>query len=838
VKFLTKLFYLFLIFSWFSNLSAQSRPEFVHLKTYFRWIESHHDVIFSYADEELNFVLIQYKKKFEDINDQLNFLRSQTPFKYIRQKDKSILVVPLNFPDEICLKVYDEITLKMVPGAILKNGNYYYSNNENAEFYIPLNSKIKKVKIYADDFATKEYLIDHDEDIDCLEIPLSPFYQALNEVVLSNLFTKGIQKIASGGLEINYEEFGLLPGLVEPDVLQSLQALPGIISPQESVSFLNVRGGTHDQNLFLWDGIKMYSTSHFFGMISAFNPYTTDKVRLVKNGTSAKYGDGVSSLIDMKTGNKIADSLDTSFGINFINADVLLKVPLGKSSSIELSSRHSINSLWESPTYNRYFDKVFQNTEVTNFDNPASQQNNNFSFFDATLSYKHRLSDKDFLKVNLLYAEDDFSLNRFDSGDESTRIRRSNLDKINLAGGLIYEREWTKSTFSQIQFYTSSYQLDALNADILNQQTLEQKNQVNEVGVKINFETQFSRKFGLESGFQFNETGILNSQRIDDPEFFNENQNSILSNSIYSQINYQSDNKLLNLNVGGRINHYSEFNEIVAEPRLSLSYQFLPDLFLEVLAEEKSQVTSQTIDLQTDFLGVENRRWVLSNPDSRPVIESQQFSAGINFIKPEWFINLDFYYKKVEGITTQGQGFQNQFEFAEDHGSYEVKGFDILINKNFEPFSGWASYSLSENTYTFSNLSPSVFHNNLDIRHVISTGLSFEKDGLKISAGFNWHSGVPVTLISENQDNLPQGIQYQNPNTARLNDYFRLDISSTYSFKLFKNVKSIAGLSFLNLLNNDNVYNQFYLLDPDQNIQTFRQNGLEFTPNLMLRINF
>jgi hypothetical protein len=303
-------------------------------------------------------------------------------------------------------------------------------------------------------------------------------------------------------------------------------------------------------------------------------------------------------------------------------------------------------------------------------------------------------------------------------------------------------------------------------------------------------------------------------------------------------LNYQSENKLLNLNLGGRLNYYSKFDEIFVEPRFNLSYQFIDDLFLEILAEQKSQVTSQTVDLQTDFLGVENRRWVLSEPGSRPIIESQQISAGLNFIKPKWFINLDFYFKKVDGITTQGQGFQNQFEFAQTHGSYDVKGFDILINKNFEPFSGWVSYSLSENNYTFNELTPSTFHNNLDIRHVISTGLSYEKNGLKISSGFNWHSGVTTTLPSQNQEESPQFIQYESPNSSRLKDYFRLDVSSTYTFKLFKNVKSVAGISFLNLLDNSNIYNQYYLLDQDQSIQTFRQNGLGFTPNLLFRLNF
>jgi len=94
---------------------------------------------------------------------------------------------------------------------------------------------------------------------------------------------------------------GILPGVIEPDVLQTLQQIPGINSSDESVSSLNVRGGTHDQNLFIWNGIKMYQTGHFFGLLSAFNPNLANTISLSKNGTSAFYGESVSSVVDLSS---------------------------------------------------------------------------------------------------------------------------------------------------------------------------------------------------------------------------------------------------------------------------------------------------------------------------------------------------------------------------------------------------------------------------------------------------------------------------------------------------------------------------------------------------------
>jgi hypothetical protein len=76
------------------------------------------------------------------------------------------------------------------------------------------------------------------------------------------MFTSlGLQKYIDGSTVLNTKKFGILPGLV--DDVQSIQALPGVESTNESIANINVRGGTNDQNLMLWDNIKMYHSGHF-----------------------------------------------------------------------------------------------------------------------------------------------------------------------------------------------------------------------------------------------------------------------------------------------------------------------------------------------------------------------------------------------------------------------------------------------------------------------------------------------------------------------------------------------------------------------------------------------
>ena len=88
--------------------------------------------------------------------------------------------------------------------------------------------------------------------------------QELSEVTISGYIVRGINKLDNGSFEIDISDFDILPGLIDTDVLQAAQAFPGIQSINETVSDINIRGGTHDQNLMLWDDIKMYQSGHFF----------------------------------------------------------------------------------------------------------------------------------------------------------------------------------------------------------------------------------------------------------------------------------------------------------------------------------------------------------------------------------------------------------------------------------------------------------------------------------------------------------------------------------------------------------------------------------------------
>ena len=678
--------------------------------------------------------------------------------------------------------------------------------------------------------------------------------QSLEEVVVTNYLTTGITKLNDGSLTIKPKTFGILPGLIEPDVLQAIQAIPGVLSTDETVSNINVRGGTHDQNLLLWDGIKMYQSGHFFGLISAFNPHTTKRVNVYKNGTSAKYGDGISSIIDMHLPDDIDNEFDAGLGFNLINIDGYIKVPLSKNTELQLSTRRSITDLINTTTYDQYFKRIFQDSdfEKSKKNSNSISQNETFYFYDIAAKFLYDISKKDKVRFHFLNVNNSLNYDEQSTINDRDEALNSKLSQQNLAFGVTYTRNWSEKLSTIAQVYVSNYDLDATNFDVINNQRLIQKNEVYDISAKLDINYNANSQIKINSGYQFTEVGISNLEDVNNPNFRSFVREVIRSHSAYAETGFLSNDAKTKLTLGGRLNYIQKFDLLFAEPRLSFSQRFLNHFRFEVLAEFKSQTTSQIIDLQNDFLGIEKRRWVLSNNNKTvvinenqtiypiPIIKSKQLSAGLHYSKNKLLISAETYIKKVDGITTRSQGFQNQFQFVNSVGSYEIKGIDVLLNKQFsDVVSSWISYSYSSNNYTFDELNDGrEFPNNVDISHALTFAGTYTNNAIKFAAGLNWHSGIPNTEPAIDDDSEDAVISYASPNSSRLDDYLRVDCSATYAFNISDTARATIGASIWNLLNKSNIINTYYTLDENNEINTVENKSLGITPNVSLRVQF
>ena len=668
--------------------------------------------------------------------------------------------------------------------------------------------------------------------------PVKP--QRLEEIVITNFLTKGITKLNDGSTNIKPEAFGILPGLIEPDILQTIQALPGVLSVDETVSNINIRGGTHDQNLLLWDGIKMYQSGHFFGLISAFNPYTTKQVHISKNGTRAKYGDGVSSVVDMQLSNTIDNQFKAGGGFNLINADAYAKIPLSKKTELQLSTRRSITDLIVTPTYNQYFKRIFQDSDLTNQSDSYISQNEDFYFYDITAKFLYDITKNDRVRIHFLNVNNNLNYDETSTVNDTNEALNSKLSQQNLALGVTYTKDWNDRLSTTGQVYLTNYNLDATNFDILNNQRLIQENKVEDRSVKIDVNYDASQNLKINGGYQFSEIGVSNLEDVNNPVYRSYIKEVVRSHALYAEASVLSNNAHTHLKFGTRLNYHQKFDVFLVEPRLSFSQRFLNDFRFEILGELKSQTTSQIIDLQNDFLGIEKRRWILSNNDSIPVIKSKQVSAGIHFNKNKLLVSAEAYIKQVDGITTRSQGFQNQYQFVKAIGNYQIKGVDVLINKQFGTVvSSWFSYTYSKNDYTFDTLNNGEdFPNNADIRHAITLAGTYTHNRVKLALGLNWHSGKPTTKPVENNEVVDENINYETPNSSNLKDYLRADCSATYNFDVSSSIHATIGASVWNVTNKKNVINVYCTLDDDDMVSKVENQSLGITPNISFRLQF
>jgi hypothetical protein len=666
--------------------------------------------------------------------------------------------------------------------------------------------------------------------------------QRLEEVIVTNYLTKGISKVNNGTIEVDTKGFTILPGLIEPDVLQIVQNLPGIISVDERISNLNVRGGTNDQNLILYEGIRMYQSGHFFGLISAFNPYLSEDVSISKNGTSAKFGNGVSSTISIKNNDVIDQRFSAGLGGNLLSVDGFAKIPTSKKTELQLSARRSFTDIVPSITYDAYFDRIFRDSELntSNSTNTLLSLDERFLFYDFNAKFLYNIDETSKLRINALNIYNRLDYNRvFTTAQNTFQESQSNLSQVSHGASVSYSKILKQGINAFAQVYYSNYDLYAENNDITNDQSLTQENKVEDYGFRLDISKMNYNDLKFTGGYQFNEVGVTNFEDVTNPNFTSLTKEIIRTHALFGEVEWYSKSRETYIRVGSRISYFEKLSEFLIEPRFTINSKFWDHFRLEVLGELKSQSITQIIDLQQDFFGIEKRRWQLANTSDVPLVTSEQLSVGLSYNHNNLLVSLEGYYKGVNNMTSRSQGFQNQFQFTSDIGTVIVKGIDFLINKRFNDFSSWLSYSYSKNDYKFENLnSNNSFPNTLDLRHVVNTSITYNLDNFRIGLGINWHSGRPYTQPSNFQDDTNSIIEYESPNSSRLSAYFRTDISAIYNLKLSGSIRGEIGASIWNVFNQTNIINRYYTFDSNNTIVEINNRSLKFTPNLSFRLNF
>ncbi|MFK7781102.1 TonB-dependent receptor plug domain-containing protein [Psychroserpens sp.] len=816
-------------------------------------IEKQHDVNFSYAIDLIKEKQITINIENIEFEELLNILESQTSLTFEQISKNQIIIAPKNTDDKICGYVLDFDSKLPLPYAVISSSTGENISTDFKGFFLIENTEDNTFSISNLGYVTQEFT----GKKTCQQIYLNVDNEVLDEVIISGYVTSGIDRNKDGSIDVTSKSLGILPGLVTPDLLQSIQLIPGINSLDESASGIQIRGGSPDQNLILFDDIKLFNTGHFYGMFSTLNPYATQKASIFKSGTSAVYGDRISGIIDITSGEDIPNKPESGFGIDGLSIDAYIKTPLSNKLAVYAFIRRSTSDIYRSSTYESYSDKIFTNTgtvrnsngdiiNVTSDDEyTEDSSSDSFSFHDINtkIIFAPNTNNKFIFSGLTTRNAIDFSF----TDDGETKV--DDLITENNGLSLKWDHKSSKTNSEIISLYFSKYDSNYSNRALIGG-VLDERNTRNNFITDIGLNAKFIRLIGerqyLTFGYQISNSNveivIAQEEQVDTEDNINiDNTDYNLKNALFAEYEYNTNNSSV-IGIGLRAVHYSSLKNGYLEPRINAEYKIGENLRIKGSLERRHQPISQIIEFDQGELRLENSTWRLSNDTDSPLLRSDQISTGLLYDNDGWTIDFDAYYKELTGLTSLTNGFGNP-QMKLDEGESIIRGVDVLIRKRIDNYRIWAGYTYNNIRFDFPDIQVGDFPGNNDITHSFRISNSLHVNDFEFSLGWQYRTGEPYTPI-ENFDEGTSLVSYGSINSVRLKDYHRMDASAIYNFKIHKvkDWKAQLGISVLNIYNRKIPISYTYIsedegagLELQQVIQRF---SLGITPNASFRLFF
>jgi hypothetical protein len=843
--------------------TAFSFPTFdqTPLREVIHYLESTHNLVFSYRDLSANNCFVRIESGTYELDEYLKLLTAQCNLEFERINDKYLLLIPKASADNqrICGLLLDqENDLALAYANILVKGKGIgTSTNKQGRFELNGVQVGDTLRMSYVGYPTTQIVVKEIPASGCPIFYFKPEGAEIEPVIVTVYLMDGVLQDAQGQkITIKPDKLSVFPGTIEPDIFTAVQMLPGVWSANETASGINLRGGTPDQNLILYDGIPIYHTGHFFGMISAFNPYNIEEVNVYRSGIGSEYGGRVSGVIDIRGKTERPEHFKIDLGLNLTHGHLNTQIPLWKKSSLSLSVRRSFTDFWQTPTFRSFSDKVFQGSKLDEEQaiNSINEPEQSFYFTDFNLKWNWQTGKNKF-GIDMFTG-----LNRLDYRSDLPNFQARSTDVVQLDNtgfGIFWSRDWSNNFASQIRLTNASFTYDytlsaAFNLN-LNQSIFESNivNDIQDIGLNwINTwtpEPNHKLKFGIQTTdvqIDFN-TGerLLDSSRMEN-QFFEHRLATLFAEY------HLSLEEVLELDMGVRYQYSPVIDNYYFEPRVALTAKINPFVKLKLSSSKQFQFVSQLVIFDLENIGFANEIWIASEGKIIPVIESNQWAGGIQYSKNNWKIDLEGYIKELAGITSLSSSFAVSEQQPYGQGDSRIRGIDILVQREVSSkYRNWLSYTLSQSIYEFPTLGTNLFPASHDQRHTLQWVHLLNYKPWEFAFGWRFGSGLPYSQFVDTEFvNPPNGSQpqpaiiYEELNGKRLIPYHRLDASVMYHFGKKDGFAGHLGLSLVNLYNRENILGRKFVvedfdLDEERiDVLTINQSGLGFTPNLVFRM--
>jgi len=653
------------------------------------------------------------------------------------------------------------------------------------------------------------------------------------------------EQVQMSSIKLSTKEIQQIPMLLgEKDVFKTLLLLPGVQSASEGTSGIYVRGGGPDQNLVILDEATIYNASHLLGFFSIFNGDAIKSVELIKGGFPARYGGRLSSVIDinMKDGNK--EGYHVEGGIGVISSNVMVEGPIIKDkASFMLSGRTTYMDLFMVPIMKLVADGTSAG----------------YYFFDLNGKFNFDLGKKDKLYLSAYFGRDKFHVARSDNDMGITDKYKMGLFWQNATATARWNHLFTNKIFSNMSFVFSDYTMNTY----MNYKYFYAPNDPDNETFSSDFNSGI-RDYTLKYDLSFHPNATHHilagaavtyhearpnamTVKADTLTMRQVNKELGLEYAVYVEDEINIRNKF-RINPGIRLVAFSVPHKtwFSPEPRLAMSYNFLPNLAIKASYAMMSQ---SMILLSTSTIGLPTDLWVPVTERIRPQ-RSQQAALGLHYDlkKPRLFFSVEGYYKKMDNILAYKEGSsyfmglmeqileesleeqtQNRWEDNVTSGKGWSYGVEFLVRKEVGKFTGWIGYTLSWTKQQFDDLNfGEPFFARYDRRHDVSIVLMYSPTKrINLSLSWVFATGNAVTLptsiytdetlqeylnltLPVNQNNVYYAGYIENygkKNDFRVKPFHHLDIGVQFIKPHTKNNgQSIFEVSIYNVYNHHNPF--------------------------------
>ena len=852
--------------------------------------EKDYGLIFNYDASRLSHIQISTRIKNQALEPALEKLLRNTHIRYQILEKGQIILSPIAanpktnqrtrsmavMQPQLRGLVVGDSANQVLPfaGVHIKNGHVRTLTDAEGNFSLPYRYRkgdtlvVSYVGYESKEIPLTPELVHNTISIELISSPLS-----LSDVLIEEGSNQTIA-IADGAsqISINPEKVALLSGLGEPDILRSLQLLPGVGGAGESASNLAIRGGTPDQTLVMLDGITIYQAGHFFGLLGAFNSHAIKDVTLYRGGLSARYGGRVSGVVDI-TGKPLAISnSEGGLNLNLMNSSAWLEAPVfnGKG-ALMIAGRRSFSEIIQSSLYKSLFSNISQQGVIQNIahisqEEPANQYSFHpaFHFFDLNVKLSYQPTKRDLLSISLYKGSDELDYTITASDSTLTYQTKDQLSLSNRGLGLNWSRQWTDRFYSKVNASFSHFQSDySFRDEWLEGNTiltaLTQKNELEDMSLRFDNQWTISPANKVSFGAQLSTykiNNLLSSELTGVAPSVNEWASDASLRAAYMEYHFSPSEKW-SVNPGIRFSQMNEPNStIFPEPRFSIYFKPSTHWSFKAAAGQYNQFINR-VEIFNPFRIGEDF-WALADGENIPVVHARDLVIGGAWESAGFVIDIEAYYKQLENIQTYNSKFNPTSTYSHEwlndslfaNGKGLVRGLDVLLQKKLGVYSGWISYSLSEIRHQFSGLNQgNAYFASHDHRHQLKWVNMLSLPKWDFSFVMHWASGKPYTeIVGFYAERISPEIEiyqvaYGKRNGKRLPAYHRMDLSANYHFPIGKTRIKIGG-SILNLLDRTNIIDKTYWIKtPTSKRETSELNVLDkqalgFSPNIFLHFEF